>query len=96
MIPTVHENCHMDSEDLIGPIFHPLVTTSFVFWHNRCYRGGGQADSVIGATACTHCSWQSSLIRTFQQILKVHLGPHVSFGGLMTNNWISNLVLRVL
>jgi hypothetical protein len=25
----------------------------------------------------------------------VHLSPHVNFGGLMTNNYRSNLVLRV-
>jgi hypothetical protein len=28
--------------------------------------------------------------------LKVHLGPRVGFGGLMTNNLRSDLVLRVL
>jgi hypothetical protein len=28
--------------------------------------------------------------------LKVHLGPRVSFGGLMIHNYRSNLVLRVL
>jgi hypothetical protein len=28
--------------------------------------------------------------------VKVHLGPCVGFGGLMTNNLRSNLVLRVL
>jgi hypothetical protein len=28
--------------------------------------------------------------------LKVYLGPHVGFGGLMTNNWRSNHMLRVL
>jgi hypothetical protein len=68
MVPAVHENYHMDSEDLVGPIFHPLVATSFVFRHNRCCRGGGQAHSMIETTSCTHCSRQSSLIRTCQQI----------------------------
>jgi hypothetical protein len=31
----------MDSQDFVGPIFHPLVATAFVFRHNRCCRGGG-------------------------------------------------------
>jgi hypothetical protein len=29
-------------------------------------------------------------------ILKLHLGPSVDFEGLMNNNYISNIVLRVL
>jgi hypothetical protein len=31
MVPVVHRNCHMDSKDLAGPIFHPLVATSSFF-----------------------------------------------------------------
>jgi hypothetical protein len=64
MVPAIHENYHMDSKDLTGPIFHPLVATSSVFWHNRCCRGGGQSHSMIEATACTHYSQQNS--PTFQ------------------------------
>jgi hypothetical protein len=52
----------MDSQDLAGPIFHPLVATSYVFWHNQCCRGGVQAHSMIEAIACTDCSQQSALI----------------------------------
>jgi hypothetical protein len=68
MVPAVHEICHINSQDLDGSIFHPPVATSSIFQHNRCYRGGGQARSAIGATACTDCSRQSSSIRTLQQI----------------------------
>jgi hypothetical protein len=59
----------MDSQDLAMPIFHPLVATSSVFWHNWCCRGGDQARSVIRATTCTDSPRQSALIRTFQQNL---------------------------
>jgi hypothetical protein len=66
MVLVIHKNCDMDSQDLAGPMFHPLVATSSVFQHNRCCRGGGQARVFIRATACTHYSLQSSPIRTFQ------------------------------
>jgi hypothetical protein len=66
MVPAVHKTCHMNSQDLAGPIFHPLVVTSFVFQHNKCCQGGGQAHSVIRDTVCTHCSRQSSMIHTSQ------------------------------
>jgi hypothetical protein len=36
MVLAVHEICHMDSQDLAGPIFHPLVATSSSFRHNQC------------------------------------------------------------
>jgi hypothetical protein len=68
MVPAVYEFFHMDSQDLVGPIFHPLVATFSIFWYNRCCRGGAQAHSVIGATACTDSPWQSAMIHTFQQI----------------------------
>jgi hypothetical protein len=35
-------------------------------------------------------------IFTLFEGVKVHLDPRVGFRGLMTNNYISNLVLRVL
>jgi hypothetical protein len=35
-------------------------------------------------------------MRHLERRLKVHLGPHVGFGGLMSNNKRSNLMLRVL
>jgi hypothetical protein len=35
----------------------------------------------------------SFFILTF--LCKPYLGPHVGFGGLMTNNWRSNFVLKV-
>jgi hypothetical protein len=28
MAPAIYEICHMDSQDLIGPIFHLLVATT--------------------------------------------------------------------
>jgi hypothetical protein len=31
MVPSIHIICHMDSKDLAGLIFHPLIATSFVF-----------------------------------------------------------------
>jgi hypothetical protein len=31
MVPTIHEICRMDSQDLSGPIFHPLVATSLFY-----------------------------------------------------------------
>jgi hypothetical protein len=30
MVPAIHRICCMDSQDLVGPIFHPLVATSSV------------------------------------------------------------------
>jgi hypothetical protein len=68
MVPVVQRICHMDSQDVARPIFHPHVATSSIFQHNQCCRGGGQAHSTIGTTACTDSSRQSSLIRTLQQI----------------------------
>jgi hypothetical protein len=32
MVLAVHRICHMDSQDLVGPIFHPSVATASVFW----------------------------------------------------------------
>jgi hypothetical protein len=77
MVPTVHIICRIDSQDLAGPIFYPFVATSSVFQHNRYCRGGGQAHSMIGATACTDSLWQSALIRTFQQISPSLLLSHL-------------------
>jgi hypothetical protein len=68
MVPAVQGIFHMDSQDLAGPIFHPHVATSSIFRYNWCCRGGGQAHTVIGATACTDIPRQSSPIQTFQQI----------------------------
>jgi hypothetical protein len=66
MVSIIHEICHMDSQDLAGLICHPLVATASIFWHKRCCRGGGQARSMIEATACTDYSQQSPLIHTLQ------------------------------
>jgi hypothetical protein len=30
MVPAIHKICHIDSHDLAGPIFHPLVATSSI------------------------------------------------------------------
>jgi hypothetical protein len=68
MVSAVHGICRMDSQDLAGPIIHPLVATSSIFQHNWCCRGGGQAHYAIIAIACTDSSRQSALIHTFQQI----------------------------
>jgi hypothetical protein len=67
----------MDSQDLAGPIFHPLGVTSSVFWHDWCCRGGGQAHSVIRATACNDSLRQTTLICTFQQISPSLLLSHL-------------------
>jgi hypothetical protein len=77
MVKSVHGICRMDSQDLAGPIFHPLVATSSIFQHNRCCRGGGQARSTIRATACTGSSRQSAPIRIFQQISSNLLLSHL-------------------
>jgi hypothetical protein len=77
MVSVVHRICLMDSQDLAGPIFHPLVVTSSIFWHNRCCQGGGQARSVIGATTCTNSPHQTALIYTFQQISPSLLLSHL-------------------
>jgi hypothetical protein len=68
MVPNVDGICRMDSQDLAGPMFHPLVTTSSVFQHNRYCRGGDQAHSAIRVTTCTDSPRQSAPIHTFQQI----------------------------
>jgi hypothetical protein len=65
MVPAVHRICPIDSYDLAGAIFHPLIATSSVFKHNQCCRDGGQAHSAIEATACTDSLRQSALIHTF-------------------------------
>jgi hypothetical protein len=31
MVPDIHRICRMDSQDLVRPIFHPLVATFSVF-----------------------------------------------------------------
>jgi hypothetical protein len=56
----------MDSQDLAGLVCHPPAVIASVFWHNQCYQAGGQVRSVIGATTCIDCLWQSFLIRTLQ------------------------------
>jgi hypothetical protein len=68
MVPAIHGIYRMDSQNLDGPIFHPLLATSSIFWHNRCCRGGGQAHYAIRAIACIDCWHQSAPIHTFQQI----------------------------
>jgi hypothetical protein len=55
MVPAVHKIYRMDSQDLAGSIFHPLVATFSIFRYNWCCRGGGQACSTIRATTCTDC-----------------------------------------
>jgi hypothetical protein len=77
MVSVVHRICRMDSQDLAGPIFHPLVATSSIFLHNRCCRGGGQAHSVIGVTACINSPRQCAPIQTFQQISPSLLLSHL-------------------
>jgi hypothetical protein len=68
MVLAVYRICCTDSQDHAGPIFHSLVATSSVFWHNWCCRGGGQAHSTIEATACTDFPRKCSLIHTFQEM----------------------------
>jgi hypothetical protein len=67
MVPAIHEICPMDSSDLAGPMFHPLVATSSVFSITSVVEVV-KAHSVIGATACTDCWHQNTLRCTFQQI----------------------------
>jgi hypothetical protein len=55
MVPAVHEICHIDSQDFVGPICHPPVGPSGI-------------TGDIRATSCTDCLWQSSPIHTLQQI----------------------------
>jgi hypothetical protein len=31
MVPAIHRICHMNSQDIAGSIFHPLVATSSFF-----------------------------------------------------------------
>jgi hypothetical protein len=64
MVPIIHKIYHMDCHDIGGPICHPPIATASVFQHNRCCRGGGQARSMIGATACIEHSQQSPMVRT--------------------------------
>jgi hypothetical protein len=68
MVSSIHGISHMDSQDLAGLVCHPPAVIASVFWHNQCYQAGGQVRSVIGATTCIDCLWQSFLIRTLQQI----------------------------
>jgi hypothetical protein len=89
MVSVVHEIYRMDSQDIAGPIFYPLIVTSSVFQHNQCCRGGGQARSAIGATACTDYPWQSDQIYTFQQISPVffyHIFVHTERGVMVPPN----------
>jgi hypothetical protein len=73
MVAVIHVICRMDSQDLARQIFHHLISTSYVLWHNWCCRGGGQARSTIEAIACADCWRQTALIHTFQQISPNHL-----------------------
>jgi hypothetical protein len=65
MVPAIHRIYRMDSQDLVGLVFYPIVATSSIFLHNWCCLVGGQAHSVIGVTACTDSLWQSAPIRSF-------------------------------
>jgi hypothetical protein len=80
MVPTIHRICYMDSQDLAGPNFHPPVVTFSIFRYNWCCRGGGQARSTIGATACNVCLRQSSPIHTLPQISPSLLSTLCTYG----------------
>jgi hypothetical protein len=60
----------------------PLELSGSIFSTNLIILSGKGIDVILG--------------KSWMKMLKVHLGLHVGFGGLMTNNYISNLVLRVL